>query len=70
MELSLKPNLDKRGRIIRMGLGVSLLGLALFPPSALRTSKRVTLLASLGTASLIEAALGYCVCKDAELIKL
>jgi len=53
-----------------MGLGVSLLGLALFPPSALRTSKRVTLLASLGTASLIEAALGYCVCKDAELIKL
>jgi hypothetical protein len=59
MELTLKPNLDQRGRIIRTGLGISLLSLALFPPSALKTSKYAALLASLGTASLIEAALGY-----------
>jgi hypothetical protein len=70
MKLTLKPNLDQRGRIIRTGLGISLLGLALFPPSVLKTSRYATLLTSLGALSLIEAAFGYCVCKDAGLTKL
>lgn len=70
MELSLKQNLDNPGRTIRAGIGLSLLSLAIFPPSCLRTSKHVALLASLGTLSLVEAALGYCLCKDAGLTRL
>jgi hypothetical protein len=70
MELSLKQNLDNTGRVIRTGLGLSLLGMAMFPPTALKTSKFVPLFASLGTLSLVEAALGYCVCKDVGLTRM
>lgn len=65
MELPIEQNLDNTGRMIRAGVGLSLLGLALFPPGALKTSKSVTLLASLGTLSLVEAGLGYCVGAEA-----
>ncbi len=68
--MELKQNLDTTGRSIRAGIGLSLLGLAMFPPDTMRTSKQVTLLATLGTLSLAEAALGYCVCKDAGLTRL
>ncbi len=67
MLLPIKQNLDNTGKMIRAGLGLSLLGLAMFPPAVLKTSKSVTLLATLGTLSLVEAALGYCVCTDAVL---
>jgi putative Mn2+ efflux pump MntP len=65
MDLPFEQNLDNTGRMIRAGLGVSLLGMALFPPALLRSSKTVTLLASIGTISLVEAAMGYCVGADA-----
>jgi hypothetical protein len=64
MELQITHNIDSRGKLIRAGLGLSLLGVAMFPPDALKTSKWVTLLASLGTLSLAEAALGYCAGTD------
>jgi hypothetical protein len=64
MELQITHNIDNRGKLIRAGLGLSLLGMAMFPPEALKTSKWVTLLASLGAISLAEAALGYCAGTD------